>query len=189
MPSLDELLALLLAYKYWVIFPIAVVEGPMISVLTGWLVSTGALNVFVAYVLLVFADLVGDSIYYALGRFGGNPFLKHWGHWIGVDDTKLLKLEEHFGNHGNKYLLFGKTQGFGAAFLAAAGVIKFPFPRFIGINAIGTILKVPVFLLIGYFFGEAYEQIDSTLTKVGLISFGVILFILILYFFKKRRKV
>jgi len=189
MSSLDSILALLITYKYWVIFPIAVVEGPIIAVLTGFLASSGTVNFLLAYVLLIFADLVGDSLYYALGRFGGNPFLKRWGHWVGVNEEKLLKLEHHFGQHGNKYLLFGKTQGFGSAFLAAAGVIKMPFSRFIGVNTIGSALKVPVFLLIGYFFGAAYKQIDSTLTKAGLISFGILAILAIIYFLRKPKPI
>lgn len=186
MPSLDAILSLLLTYTYWLIFPIAILEGPMIAVLTGWLVATNIVDPYISFVVLICADMCGDTLYYTLGRFGGNPFLKRWGHWVGVDDEKLLQLEEHFGNHAYKYLLFGKTQGFGGAILAAAGVVKMKFLPFIWINFLGSFPKVIMFLVIGYFFGQAYNQIDGYVTKIGLISFAIIAMVAVMYFFKKH---
>ena len=49
-------------YKYWLIFPIMVLEGPIITVISGFLVSLGTLNAFVAYPLLFFGDLLGAAL-------------------------------------------------------------------------------------------------------------------------------
>jgi membrane protein DedA with SNARE-associated domain len=62
-PSLTEVVQWLLYYKYFVLFPIMVVEGPIITIIAGFLVSLGHLNGLAAYAVLVAGDVTGDSIY------------------------------------------------------------------------------------------------------------------------------
>src|SRR6185295_20205952 len=69
--SPSDVLGILEHYKYLVIFPIAVIEGPIIIVISGFLVYMGFLNVYVAYVVLVVADTIGDSLYYLVGKYWG----------------------------------------------------------------------------------------------------------------------
>lgn len=187
--TLGRIIELLIAYKYYIIFPIAVVEGPIISILSGFIASNGYINIYIAFALLVLADLVGDTIFYLAGRFGGNPFLRHWGRFFGIRETTLLKLEGHFAKHGGKLLLFGKTQAIGGAILATAGVSKMSFPRFLKFNAIGTFVKTPIFLAIGYFFGMAYIKIDNYLIKATIILSLVIVVFIIAYILRKCEKI
>ncbi len=183
----DSVLALLITYKYEVIFPVAIVEGPIIAVLSGFLSSTGVLNPFLVYGMLLLGDIVGDTLYYILGRWGGNPFFKRYGHWFGVDEKRLLDFEAHFKTHGDHWLWFGKTQAFGVAILAAAGVTRMPYFRFIGINLVGSSIKILGLFLIGYFFGSAYNQIDQTIHQVGVISIGIGVTILIAILLYRRK--
>ena len=79
-PTLEHFIALLLQYKYFFLFPIAIIEGPIISILAGVLIARGVMDPWVSYTLLVLGDLIGDGFYYAIGRFGGRPVLNKWGH-------------------------------------------------------------------------------------------------------------
>ncbi len=185
--SLDAILGLLLAHKYAIIFPIAVIEGPMISVLSGLLASNHLLNAPLAYGLLLFADIVGDAVYYAMGYWGGNAFFHKWGRWFGVKEERLLQMENEFNKHGGKWLLFGKTQPYGVVILAAAGVLRMNFFRYIAINAAASFFKVLMFFLLGYFFGEAYNRIDDLLGKIGLVSLVASGIFVVFYLLRKNR--
>jgi membrane protein DedA with SNARE-associated domain len=185
--SAADLIALLIKYRYLIIFPVAVVEGPLVSAAAGFLVFLGYLNGFLTYVLLILADMVGDTLYYALGRFGGRKFVKKFGHYIGVDEKKLENLEKQFERHSGKIILGGKTQAIGAVALIAAGMAKMPYRNFMKYNFLGSIPKVLLFLAIGYFFGQGYSaMLDKYVNYVGLISFLIAVALIVFYFLMRR---
>lgn len=185
-PSLDSLIVLLSTYKYFLLFPISVVEGPIISVIAGFLCFNGIFNLPITYFVLIMGDMVGDTLYYSIGRWGGRPFIKKWGHFFGLNENRILKLENHFKNHPGKTILIGKTQAIGGLFLAAAGMSKMSYPLFIWFNFIGTAAKSMILLLIGYFAGHAYKLIDQYLGFYAIII-TVIFFAAILIYFSIKK--
>lgn len=186
--TLDQLLNLLLVYKYLIIFPIAVLEGPILSILVGVLIAKGMLNPVLSYGLLVLGDIIGDTIYYCLGRFGGHPILRKWGHLINVTESTISKLEHHFHYKAPvKTLLLGKTQPWGAAILFAAGTAKMSYLKFLCINLAASIPKTLILLLLGYYFNQAYVALDSYIQYAGIIL-TIIAIPIIAYFFLRKKK-
>jgi membrane protein DedA with SNARE-associated domain len=188
MPALDHIIQLLTQYGYFLLFPIAIVEGPIISIIAGFLISTKVLNPFITYPVLVFGDVVGDTLYYALGRYGGERFVLRWGHRIGITPSALTKTENLLHRHGAKLYIFGKVQGLGSLILIAAGITKIPYPRFIWINTLITLVKTFILVLIGYYFGYAYATIDGYLNKAGIISTLVIVIVFTVYYLNRRKE-
>lgn len=189
MDLLGASIAWILAYRYAVLFPIMVVEGPVITVVAGFLASMGQLNFWIALVMLVAGDLAGDTIYYTLGRGGRWYLLGRWGKYVGLTPERVAQLEQHFGSHAAKTLLVGKiSHGIGAALLVAAGVARVPFLRFILINFIGSLPKTYILLLVGFYFGRAYVQISRYLGYFGITLFVAVVVGVAAYFFLWRRK-
>lgn len=187
LPSLTQIIPILLRYKYWIIFPISVVEGPIISILSGFLVAGGILNPVGIFLILVLGDVMGDGLYYAIGRWGGRRFIHRWGHLFRLNEDSLLYVEKHFQNHPVKTLLFGKAQALGSVILAVAGIAKMPFLKFLWLNFLGTCIKTAMLLCIGYYFGQAYLKIDRYLNYIGLtITFVSVL--IIIYLILKNKK-
>ncbi len=172
--SLHLALQWLAHYKYWVIFPIAVVEGPMVTVLAGFLSSQGQLNFLTAYAIIAIADLAGDALYYLLGRFGRQAAMAKVGRFFGVTPERIMALEKHFANHPKKIFIAGKmAHGIGTVVLAAAGFAKVPFRKFIFLNIFPTLFKSLILLAVGYYFGRAYEHINTYL-DYSAIAIGII---------------
>ncbi len=186
--SLHQILALITHYKYVIIFPWAVVEGPIITVISGFLASLGQLNFFVVYAIIVVADLVGDSLYYAIGRWGGRPFIRRWGRYLGIKEERLAQGEDRFHKSGGKILAIGKFHALGSLILTAAGLAKMDFRKFLWWNFFPTLIKSLVLLLIGYFFGAAYETIDKYLKDAGVIMIGLTIVIIAVYWILKKRQ-
>lgn len=187
--SLDNIIILLSTYKYFLLLPIATVEGPIISVIAGFLCSTGILNIAITYLILIMGDMLGDTFYYSIGRWGGRPFLRKWGHFFGLNETRLTKLDNHFKTHPGKTILIGKTQAVGAFFLVSAGISKMSYPLFMWYNFVGTLVKSMILLLIGYFAGHAYKLIDQYIGFYGIIITTLLAIIAITYYFiRKYRK-
>jgi membrane protein DedA with SNARE-associated domain len=188
MPALDHIVLLLTHYGYLLLFPIAIIEGPIISIIGGFLISTKVLNPFITYPVLVMGDVVGDTLYYLLGRLGGERLVLRWGHWVGITPSSLKKAENTLHKHGAKLYLFGKVQGLGSLILIAAGITKMPFPRYIWINTMITFVKTFILVLIGYYFGYAYATIDGYLNRIGIICSFVIVAVLISYYFNRSKQ-
>ena len=185
--SLSEIFILLDNYKYLFLFPIVVIEGPIITVIAGLLVSLGHLNIFITYAVIVFGDMVGDSLYYVIGFYGRLGFVERWGHFLGMTKERVVKIENHFTNHTGKTLITGKLTHFaGAVILVAAGVAKVPYWKFIWYNFLPTIPKSLALLLLGYYFGKAYQQIDSYFNYIALAGSVVLVLTVTAYIFIKR---
>ena len=117
----------LLAYRYVILFPLVVIEGPIVTILAGFLASLGQFNLFICYPLIVVADVIGDLFMYAQGRWGGKPAVERWGHHFGIKPEIIVRLEEHFKKHPGKTLIFGKiSHFFGGPVLIAAGMARMP---------------------------------------------------------------
>jgi membrane protein DedA with SNARE-associated domain len=169
--SLDHLLLWIAAYKYLILFPISIFEGPIITVIAGFLVSQGQLNPYIVLAVVVLGDLVGDTIYYLLGRYGRTTFIRKHGKLVGVTEDRLERMDSHFEKHMGKTLLFGKfSHAVGTVVLVAAGAAKVDYGKFLFYNFIGTVPKSLILLLIGYYFGSAYAKINSYLDTATLIA-------------------
>ena len=180
---LTRIISLIAGYKYWLLFPIAVIEGPIITVIGGFLSSAGVLSFWISYLVIVSGDVVGDALYYALGRFGGMPLISRYGRYININPERLEYVEQHFDAHGGKTLLFAKTQAWGSLILVSAGIIKMRFWKFISWNAAGTAVKTLILLLLGYYFGAFYNLINHYLGVAAAISAAVFVIGLLIYIF------
>jgi len=164
-----------------------VVEGPMITVIAGFLSSLGYLDILVVYLFVVIGDLVGDSIYYAGGRWGRKRFVRRWGRYVGVTMERIMQLQEYFAEHKGKTLIVAKlSHAIGAPVLVAAGVANVPYWQFVGINFLATLPKSLVLLLIGFYFGKGYAKISEYLdyTALGMVALAALL--IMLYLMKKK---
>jgi membrane protein DedA with SNARE-associated domain len=177
MPSLDAIAILMQHYGYWFLFPIAVVEGPIITVIAALLAAEGYLNVFAVFGIVVLGDMVGDLCYYAPGRWG-KKYILRWGHYVGVRAEQLNALEERYRSRGGRTILFGKwTHSAGFLFLIAAGAAEMPIVPFLWYNLIGTLPKSLLFTLIGYFVGYQYNTLNSYLERGSLVIFILLCFV------------
>jgi membrane protein DedA with SNARE-associated domain len=171
--SLNTLFGWVLAYRYAVLLPIAIVEGPIISVIAGFLISIHVMEFWIAFGILVLGDIIGDIFLYGLGRWGRNSLLSRWGPKFGATPERMEKFEKLFKTHAKKTLLFGKWgHAFGFPILISAGAVKERFDEFFWMSVGGTIPKTLFLLAIGFYFGAAYSAIDKyfTYAAIGIVA-------------------
>lgn len=190
--SLSLIIQWLLVYKYAILLPIAVLEGPIITVLGGFFAAQGYFNIMIVYVLVIVGDLVGDGICYALGRFGGRRLISAYGHYVKITAVQVAQIEKHFARHTRKTLVIAKlSHALGIVVLIAAGVARVPFGEFLLFNFLPTLPKSLVLVLIGYFFGHAYATIDQYINYGSflIVTFGFLLALLYITLVKRYRTV
>lgn len=181
MSFLDTLIPIFTHYKYLLIFPVAVIEGPIISIISGFLVSIGQLNFYLAFFTVMLGDFVGDTLYYLIGKYGRESFIHKYGHHIGLTMPRIERIERHFDKHATKTLFLGKfAHGLGSLTWIAAGMSQVSYKKFLSMNVTTTAIKSYTLVLIGFYYGRAYQGINQYLqifSTIGIVVF-IVLYIL-----------
>ena len=144
----------LIAYGRALILPLSVVEGPAVSAATGFLSSQGYVGWPLAMLLLVCGDLIGDLIYYWIGRSGVTP-LSGISRRLGLKQAFSPEFQQDLRQHSTKMLLVGKwTHAIGCVVLVASGMLRLPLPGFLFVNLLATLPKSGALFAFGYFAGN-----------------------------------
>ncbi|TQS73454.1 hypothetical protein ERN12_06890 [Rhodobacteraceae bacterium] len=182
--GLDTVIALIASHGLWLVGGLALIEGPIVSVLSTWLAANGMFDLWPLGAVLLAGDLVGDLAIYALGRYGLGALSAKWRRRLGLGPRRLGRMLRHFRAKGGRTLIMGKlTHSAGAAVLAAAGVARMPIVPFFLYNLVASVPKTLAFMALGYFAGSAYSRIDSwisggSLAVLGLLVIGVIIWLI-----------
>lgn len=170
----EQIIGQIMIWKYALVFFLTVVEGPVISVISGLLTSQGILAFWLAYLVAVIGDTAGDVIYYFLGRWGKDWFIRYPGRLIRVTEKDLTKIEQQYEKYGGRLVMLSKlAHGIGPAFLVAAGAAKMPFGKFIGSCLLAALPLSLTFLLIGYYFGDALNKISRYFDAAAVATFFI----------------
>ena len=166
---------------YIVIAIIACAEGPWISLILGVVLRLGFLYFWPIYIALMVGDLVGDVIWYYIGRRYGHSFIGKHGHRFNITEASVERLTRLFHKHKHLVLFLSKISngmGFALVTLMTAGMVKIPFGRYIVVNAVGQLVWTGFLIGTGFFFSSLYITVDNVLGKISITAVIVILLFL-----------
>jgi membrane protein DedA with SNARE-associated domain len=165
-----------------VILPIATLEGPIITMVSGFLISLGILSPIPTFLVVFTGDLISDSFYYAIGS-RGRRFVERI-KFLHISPTQLEKVEQHFEKYPGKTFVVSKVSyGVGSLFLIAAGVSKMAYQKFLEYITPLNAIRSATLLLIGYYLGRAVRHSG---TYLEYYMFGVIILLPIGYYIIKK---
>ncbi len=188
--SPTEILAVLEHYKYILIYPTAIVEGPIVTVISGFLIHLGFLSFILTYITLLLSDFSGCTLYYLIG--------KYWRKWIwikkyalrfGYDEKTEHFLENHFKKHKRKTFMLAKiSHGLGWMAHVSAGVAGVSYLEFILFNVLTAIPKTLFLMLVGYYVGSSYEKINGYFGFISLTGTLIIILVVALFLINRYVK-
>lgn len=177
------MLELLLTYKYLILIPLAIVEGPIVMIICGFLVTLGILNPLFVYMIIVMGDIVGDVTQYCIGYYG-----KRFLHYFKITDEKLEKAKIYFSENHTKTIILSKLlYGIGFTGIVVAGAAHIPFVRYIKTSMLISAVQSAVLLIIGILFGHMYVVIGKYLNYYAAFA-SVIALVVILFIFIRKYK-
>ena len=157
--------------------------------IAGFLCTTQFLNPLIVFPIIVTGDIIGDSLFYMLGRFGVPGFLKKIIKRLGFKSENINRVRSYFDTNPVRTISLSKiTLGIGFAGIYLAGNAKIPYRKFILICLLTSALQYIVYLGIGLLFGSAYKQISHYLDFATALIIVTGLTILIFVFIKSKRK-
>ena len=140
-------------------------------------------------VISVLAGLIGTSLTYAIGRYGGSPMLDRLMSRYPRSKKPILSSYRFFGNHGRLAVCLGRVLPICRTYIAfVAGAAKESYSSFITFSAIGITLWNLVLTGLGYYFYEYRSIIPSLYEKyklLVLIGGGTALFLFLLFRYAK----
>jgi len=143
----------------------------------GALVGTGQMSLSMAVLAAVLAALLGDQVWFELGRRRGRRVL-NWLCRISLEPTSCVRrTEDFFARHGVHSLVVAKfVPGLSTIAPPLAGIVGLRVPQYLLYNGVGTILWVGSGIGLGYVFSDQLEQALSLTARlgptVGLILLG-----------------
>lgn len=150
-----------------------IVEGPTVTLLAAFAASLGFFNVYVVFALGMLGDIVGDIILYVIGYTGGTKALVKAEKILKIKPALVTKIEHLFNNHGKKTIFAVKsTTGLCWITFIAAGAVRMKFKEFLTGSFLGGIIWSSFLVLMGYFFGYAFETINDYIKYAGIIIFA-----------------
>ena len=187
---MQYIIYLLSQYKYLILFPLAIIEGPIIAVIAGFLCNNGFMNPFIVYPVIIAGYIIGDSVCYAFGRLGVPKFIKRIARWVGVNDKNISHLRVLFNSNPAKIVALSKiVLGIGIAGIYLAGSSRIPLSKFLIICLVVSAVQYVFYLGLGLLFGNAYLHINKYLNNFAsfniIAALAIILFIVIKYLLKK----
>lgn len=174
----SEIFKLLFTYSYFILFPLMIIEGPIVTIIAGFLVSLGFMEFVPTYLTIVSGDLTGDFLYYSAGRWWLNKTYKGVLKFFKINMDLIHRLEKAVKKNKGPFLFFGKlSHAIGGFILFAAGSAKISIKDFMWFNFLATLPKSLILLSVGYYFGSTVSNFNKYLdfTVLGLFIFTLFL--------------
>lgn len=176
--QVNQIFGLLYTYSYLVLFPLVVIEGPVVTIIAGFLVSLGFMDFIPTYLTIVSGDLAGDFLYYSAGRWWLNKAYKGVLKFFNINLKVVGKLEKAVKKNKGPFLFFGKlSHAISGVILFAAGSAEIPIKEFMWFNFLATLPKSLILLAVGYYFGSTVSNFKKYVdfTVLGLFALTIIL--------------
>ena len=136
--------------------------------LMGAMVGNHRYSFIASLLVAVFPALIGDILWFELGRFRGHSILGLLCRLSLEPDSCVRKTEAAFAKRGSRALLFAKfVPGVSLLSVSLAGISKLRYWRFLLADVTGCVLWAGAYLLVGRVF---YRQVDSVILLLGLFS-------------------
>ncbi|MEN9604982.1 MAG: hypothetical protein RJB39_667 [Candidatus Parcubacteria bacterium] len=180
---MEALVTLILTYKYLIILPLAIVEGPLLALLLGYFVHAGYVSLPITWLLLLIGDIGPDLFYYHLGKYGNRKMLES-NYLAKANRTTagIEKIKYLWHTHRIKTMFFGKlSYGISVPIIISAGLSGLPLKKFILTSLPIGIFQISVLMTVGYFLGHSYALAITYVKSAGLIFAGLIALFILVY--------
>ena len=182
MPA-DTITHLLIEYRYWIVVPLAFMEGPIVALNVGVLMAFGYFNPFIVSAIFLVREVTLDAVCYLIGRYGEKSSLvEKYGPKIGLTKEHWDAVEHLWQTHPGKTMFVSKlAYGLSWPFLISAGMTRMPYSRFWYYAIQVTFFQYGGLLILGYYFANSYSIIATSVKGLEYLLLGIVILSVIIY--------
>jgi len=135
---------------------------------------------FAAYVAVALAGTIGYTLGaicgWAIGLYGGRPYLERHGRWLHLDAERLDRAERWFERWESWAVFLGRLTPVVRSFISIpAGVMEVPFVRYTLLTLAGSAIWCFAFAGFGYAAGESWEEFHDAFSYLDYVIVGVVI--------------
>jgi membrane protein DedA with SNARE-associated domain/membrane-associated phospholipid phosphatase len=146
------------------------IPGETALVTAAALAGRGTLSIVGVVIAGLAGTIAGGHLGYWIGLRGGATLVQRHGRWIGLTEERLAKTHTFFAQHGAKTLALGRFVAFLRSFIGIfAGLSQMPSRVFMLYNALGGVIWVTTFSVLGYAFGRNLPRLIRYIGRVSLL--------------------
>ena len=141
----------------------------------------GPWSFWIVVIVGTIGNTLGSLIAYAIGAWGGRPFLQRWGRYLLIRQHEIELADRFFEKYGPATAFFSRLLPVVRTFISfPAGVARMPLGKFIFYSTAGAFLWSTLLVFAGQQLGENWVQIRHALEPFDLaIAIGVVALVLV----------
>lgn len=156
----------------------------------GALVATGHLsNLLLTIAIAIVAELTGQSIAYAIGRFGGRPFVDRYGKYIRFHHAELERVDRFFERYGRFAIFVCRFIPVVRGIVGIpAGIAEMPLGPFYLWTFLGSAIFCGGLILAGDALGKHAQIAVDSMHRFGAIAIALAIVALVIVLVLARRR-
>lgn len=129
-------------------------------------------NFWIAVIVATIGNTLGSLIAYAIGAYGGRPFLERYGRYLLIRPHEIEAADEFFRKYGAPTVFFGRLLPIVRTFISfPAGVTRMPIGKFILYSTAGALPWSIALVYAGMQLGANWVEIREILRPFDLAIF------------------
>lgn len=174
---LTDLVSNNLAMAYFLIFFITIFEGEIVAISAGILVLLGAINFWIALILIFIGGMIKTVGGYFLGKFLHKKFNNH--RYFQFVEKRVLRIMPNFKEKPFWSIFISKFIMVNHLVIVFAGYHHIDFKKYLKAEISSTLFWAPGLMLLGYFFSYTAIKISTEIWDFSLIVLGLIILFII----------
>ncbi len=193
---LNQILQWVESLGYWGIIiglAIEVIPSEIVLGFAGYLVYKGDISFVVAVICGTIGAILQQWLLYAIGRYGGRPFLDKFGKYLHLKAKHLDMAESWFEKYGPFIVFTGRfVPVMRQAVSIPAGMARMNLWKFTWLTALASVPWSILFVWLGKSLGENWDTIDEKASEyvrpIVLIALALLIGYFLFLYLRKRGK-
>ena len=124
----------------------------------------GPWSFWIVVIVATIGNTLGSLIAYAIGAWGGRPFLERYGRYMLIREHEIEAADHFFARYGSATVFIGRLLPIVRTFISfPAGVTRMPIGKFVLYSTAGALIWSTILVWAGMQLGASWAQIRDLL--------------------------
>jgi membrane protein DedA with SNARE-associated domain len=144
--------------------------------------TSGPWNFWIVVIVATIGNTIGSLIGYAVGAWGGRPFLERWGRYLLIRPHEIELADHFFQRYGSATAFFSRLLPIVRTFISfPAGVARMNLFRFIAYSTAGAFIWSTLLIWAGVQLGSRWQDIRHLLQPFDLAIAVLVIAAIVLF--------
>ena len=125
---------------------------------------------WIVVVVATVGNTLGSLVAYAIGAWGGRPFLERYGRYLLIREHEIELADRFFEKYGSATAFFSRLLPVVRTFISfPAGVARMPLGKFVFYSTAGALIWSILLVQAGFMLGQRWTEIRGLLEPFDLV--------------------